>query len=524
MSRWHQNGERTYAHYYDGSYYEEQGATTAAGPSSYRGADRYPPRSAIGKPKRTRQEEDSSSITSGTRDPSPPSKVARRKSADGRRTTEATCLPKESPALRRIPRPNLLATLQRLTEVWEGQYDATKQRMDAEVNCAKYERFRGRDDISKENKAKVEKAFEEVDKARDSEKAAREAVVARLESLTNQLMSYSAQTSAGVYEDLSGQTARAVRQTPPRQGAHHVSVQNSPNLRIPQTPPRTTIGKSSDYVATEPSVDSAIAGQDVQERAKKARSLSRKKLEELESLVHEVKMDSEDRLNQFESIIKDLVMEEVRNHVRSARDRKDRRQMAAAQATLAGQEGREGQTTEQTTGQKELTGEEVDQTANARMQGTQQDESDRVTETVATEQTWEGEFEPGKIRQTRKEVSVQSVDTVGSPAKENTTSAMIRREEDREPYLSLEQVNSMLQSLRQEFDTKLHAQEIHQRQEREGMMRLLHEQMRGAADSTSFALSKHYEILSNHRDTIHRHERLWQSTVSLFNSIPKPND
>ena len=147
-----------------------------------------------------------------------------------------------------------------------------------------------------------------------------------------------------------------------------------------------------------------------------------------------------------------------------------------------------------------------------------------MIETAETEQTFEGDLEPGEIRQTRKEVSVQSVDTAQSPAMEKTRSARISREEDREPSLSLEQVNSMLQSLRQEFDTKLHAQEIHQRQEREGMMRLLHEQMRGAADSTSFALSKHYEILSNHRDTIHRHERLWQSTVGLFNSIPKPNE
>lgn len=423
--------------------------------------------------------------------------------------------------LKKIPRPNLQPLLQSFVDVMEQSQNARKQQAEAEANSAKYDRFRGREDISKENKTKADEALQEVANLKKLEIRAKRSVITRLQSLVDVIFDYVIELNTAQREDLLAAMTQRVGEesrvivTPPRTP----SIPSHPGLP-PQRPvsiPKSVILPSKPNL--EKQIGTTLTGKGKEREANSTKTSALKRLEELENLVMDVQMESEERLNEFESIIREMIQEEVENRIKNARERREKRMEA--------NEGSSSINVMKSARQFQ---------SQAQAQVSTMSPSLNRSEGIRTEPEASGELEEGEIRRLNSQphpsppptrMTVNSVPTPAVPA--TTTPPLIRKStppqiDEANPPMSREQVNAALQSLREEFDTKLFAQETKHRQELEEVTKHWQARFHSSEEKTALALHRHFEVLQNHGELLRRHQAFWQGTIGILSNVPKPTN
>ncbi|UZJ52162.1 hypothetical protein CBS101457_001482 [Exobasidium rhododendri] len=423
-------------------------------------------------------------------------------------------VPVGPPVLKRVRRPDMQVLAQRLVSSLEASQDLRKQTVDAETNSAKYDRFRNRDDISKENKARADEALKEVALTKEKEQKARLSLITRLQSIFDEIFDYAGELSTAHRENLltfiqeggAQKSAEVLRRsdprvvTPPRtptQPGAPSQHTSSAFVNIPLLPKSVSNDQSSRAIVPA----DGGKGKAKEELLSRPKSTAMKRLEELENIIMDAKLESEERMDQFESVVREMVQEEVETQMRDAREER-----AKKKAMLTEKHDKAPATQGETN--------EVPVT-NLNGQG---DGKERSGNGEAVE---EGEIRPPESTAAQlPSRQDRSLRTDASTTKDSLSPQL----EDVDPPVSREHVNAAIQSLREEFDTKLYAQEMSHRQGLDELNRCWQSTFRTVDKDTSLVLHKHYGVLENHGEMIHRHQAYWQGTQGVLASVPKPTN
>jgi hypothetical protein len=513
--------------YFTDPYYSEM-QNASAGPSRntaglYPAIDPPRKRPGDGLPaKPTRQH--SSSNTSRDFDNSPPRKTARpnegrtplprrssganewRGNAQDSRDRERLPPPPTPRSAPLPPPPKLEPVIHAFVEAFKAQQDARKERIDVETNNAKYLKYRDRDDISKENKAKADKAADEIKEARRKDESA----WTNVEKQTKEMLAVAIRQQEGGASRSGLMTLRSV--TPPRrvatpvpsaesdlepgeiavsttsaaqskrpQGQAHPSSPGPPPVPSVSGPTSGAAAAAAAAASTADKVaDETLTDQVKDKKSTVTRASILEKFKGVDLSILEVKSDTEDRLNQMESDMEDRIRLEVESRIRKAR------MASKANATQAAEE---------TNGVTAAVGDK----------GKQPQSKEVPTAPVPS--------------------NINGMPTTSSIA--GSSSNGIRHTRD-EPGMTHEQVTALVesvrQSMRQEFDTKLHAQQ----QEYQNLITGLHHQVaaqfRSDQESLKNGLNAHREVLHNHQTLLTRHDQLWHGTLGVFANVPKPTN
>lgn len=538
--------------HYDAAYHRDEmnylydpGPSSAAGPSNYPSTDVYPTpkrkNTADGLPSRPAMLalRPHVNATNDRRalEASPPRKLVRvnadaavpRRNASNRETSrrhgagdghnrERT----SSNSQKRLPRLNVDPAVQSFVDALQLQQDVNQDRIGIEANNAKFLKYKDRDDISRENKLKAERALDETNEAKREVKLAWRAVGDKLNAVMNLVLEHQAATMPAQENRSTDSKMTRSREsqtrpiTPPRPraaAAPALATSNDDNEREPGeiSPPEEVHTRGAPGTFPLPqSVAAASKPSDAnaakEERKKVIQAVTRtsilERFDDINSKLAEIKVDTEERLSQFETTIEDLVRLEVADRIKKAKeaniqDRKNSQiTRAQGEATVARPVVSAAAATSSNTTTSAARG------------------------AVGAE---EGELRNALSRSSPPQYSPlgRNAPTTANSDNGGQLSPHIRKDIV-EPCMFKEQVGalmeSMRQAIRQEYDTKLFEQE----KRNEAKLIELRTQVANKLKEVAQTQNKQMEILSNHHQNINRHDQVMASALSLFSNVPRP--
>jgi hypothetical protein len=486
--------------YYDGMY-----SSGGAAGSSSMSTDLYPSVNRRGPPSRPPPPATSTSTIRDRSERSPPRKQARQNDDRSNDTRRGTFIERGGKAgaddreIDRVPSrsaaaPKLEPAIEAFIEACKAQQDARRERYDVEASNAKYLKYKDREDISKENKAKAELAADEIKEAKRKDEMAWRAV----EKQTKEMLI----AALGQERKSDTLTTRMIVPqpvTPPRQLSRQQTTESElepGELRVPKTtqPSQPAVAAShpgpplarpppglavSSAPAPNVSVDPAAPASKGKVKETVTRASIMDKFEDLDLSLMNIKSETDERLYQMESLMQELIQEEVEVRLRKARE--------AWKAKYGADKGQEKEKNDSSNGE----------TQSALATASSGPNTDAARQVVP-------------------------------PAPVVTASASTGRLLREEPGMSHEQVTALLESMRQsmreEYDAKLLQQERAHQEKIDHLNYQVAAQFRKDQESVVSGLNSHYGVLSSHQDLLNRHEQLWQGTLGLFGSVPKPTN
>lgn len=490
------------------SYYRQD----AGGPSSSSSYDRSvpPPRIRRADNLPTKPTWNNNGATRSAAPPranSPPREVARTESSGGssnggfshrRETSQTDLRALEKATIRKVPLPDVSAAIHGLVSLLQDQQDSARDVQEIQTKNAAIIRLSRRDDISRENKEKGEKAIEEIASAKRKEATSWRKVEEKLKVIVVDLLLHYIEDEQAAIRDFVSSQWKAI-------GTGNIEAETTrPLQRQERAPPREPSMRSTTAedgeIAESPAVptqslpiapDSAggqastqiVTVADKGKGKSNANALSikiRDRLDEMENTV----LESHERMDQIEAMVTGLIKAEVAEYVDAAKIRREERKAKAAVAASSAPNG------------LALS-------------------SDPAHGTVMSIDT----------TPTMAPASITS-NGIATPVKLNNVTQNNARSKD--DFMSREEVDALLEStrnsMRQEFDRKLFEEEAKYRRMLDEMSAALVARTTNNHRAASLTLQKHYEVLENHSHCINRHEELWAGTLGTFSHIPRPQN
>lgn len=528
-----------YAHHYDPydatHYHNDMNYRYDSGPSSATGSSSY-----YRLPIRP---EANTNIDRRVRDTSPPRKNPRLDSgaAISRRTASNSETRKRygtgneynrertaSISHRQLPPPDVDPAINGLVQALQSQQDTHQERIVVEANNAKFIKYKDRDDISKENRVRAEKASSEIEEAERKDKLAWRAVGRKLRALMEVVLENIPEPLSAAPGDRNNDSdmnrsreSQICPNTPPRQASKAVapiatSIEDSERepgeiimsqeVQAASPGPPPVVPQS--VIPSVPSDANVV----VKEKNKEIQAVTRasilQRFNDITGKLSEIKLETEERLNQFETTIEDLVRLEVADRIKKAKE-------THLQGKKKSQEARAQE--EEATFVKPVV---VPATTGS-------SSSSSSTSTVVArgvEAAEEVEIQGALSRSSPPQYSPHTKNVApmaNSSDSDGQLSTNIRKEVV-DPGMSKEEVSalieSMRQAIRQEYDTKLFENE----KRHEAQLIELRSALSREFSKVNQTQKTQMDILSNHHQSLNRHDQLHQSTLNLFSNVPKP--